>query len=188
MTKKSIYVMKFTIIVAHDKKRGIGKNNDIPWRNQDKFKNFIKEDINHFRKTTTNVLNSNKKNAVIMGRKTWESLPKKFRPLSDRLNIILSKKYEKIDDQLTFKTLDDALNYVNGLNYIENVFVIGGQEIYEEAIKHQDCEKLLITEINNEFDCDRYFPEYNEYSEIWESIRYDDGLYQFKILKKMINN
>lgn len=168
--------MNFSIIVAHDLKKGIGKNNKLPWR--------IKGDMDYFKNTTTNVLNQDKINAVIMGRNTWKSIPKKFRPLENRLNIILSKKYDDVDSQLTFKSLDDSLKYLKTLENIESVFVIGGQQLYEEAIKHDKCEKLIITEINKEYDCDTFFPEYKEYKEIWTSILYDEGLYRHIILKK----
>jgi len=73
----------FKIVVAHDLNRGIGKNNGLPWH--------IKEDMRYFKKLSTETSNKKKKNVVIMGRKTYESIPEKFRPLEDRINIILSK-------------------------------------------------------------------------------------------------
>jgi dihydrofolate reductase len=77
--------MGFSIIVAHDEALGIGKNNKIPW--------YIKEDLQHFKELTIH-------GVVIMGRKTWESLPKAVRPLPLRENVIISKTlYEQLDTE-----------------------------------------------------------------------------------------
>ena len=70
----------FSIIVAHDEERGIGKNNKIPW--------YIKEDLQHFKAITLH-------GVVIMGHKTWESLPKSVRPLPFRENVIISKSLKR---------------------------------------------------------------------------------------------
>ena len=74
----------FSIIVAFDSKYGIGKNGELAWH--------LPSDLKHFKEITTAVSNPVKKNAVIMGRKTWDSLPQKFRPLGGRVNMILTKE------------------------------------------------------------------------------------------------
>ena len=76
--------MAFEIIVAHDLNQGIGTDNQLPWH--------CAEDMAYFKSLTI----GNQKNAVIMGRKTWESIPEKFRPLPNRLNIVLSKNRDLI--------------------------------------------------------------------------------------------
>jgi len=70
--------------VAFDSQYGMGKNGQLPW--------VIPQDLKHFKEISTAVINPANKNAVIMGRKTWESLPEKFRPLPGRVNVVLSKE------------------------------------------------------------------------------------------------
>ena len=76
--------MKFSLIVATDKNLGIGKMNSLPWK--------LKSEMRYFRETTLHF-----NNVVVMGRNTWESIPNKFKPLSGRINIILSSRQINID-------------------------------------------------------------------------------------------
>jgi dihydrofolate reductase/thymidylate synthase len=135
---------RFNIIVAVDDKNGIGKNGTIPWRNQ--------EDFIHFKTTTI----GNGKNAVIMGRKTYESLPPKFKPLSNRKNIVITT--QSISGVDTYKSLFNALEACSSL--YEQVFIIGGQQLYKEAIKRYLylCDKILVSHIEGNYDCDVFFP------------------------------
>ena len=130
----------FSIIVALNEKNGIGVNNEIPWK--------CSEDLHFFKKMTEN-------NIVIMGRKTWESLPQ--RPLRNRINIVLSRNnMENLpENTYHFNSLEKALSY--GKSYRnEKIFVIGGSEIYEQALK-LNCEKIYLTRIFNNCECDKYF-------------------------------
>jgi dihydrofolate reductase len=110
----------------------------------------------YFKKMTMGS-NPDQQNTVIMGRKTWESIPAKFRPLPGRQNIIMSRNAQPIAGQHVALDLDAALAVATG-----NVFVIGGGEIYREAIKHAECKTLLVTAIDSDFDCDVTFPEYRD--------------------------
>ena len=93
-----------SLIVAYDENLGIGKNNDLPW--------ILKKDMNYFKNITTD--NSN--NVVIMGRNTWESIPEKFRPLQNRINIIISNTLntyvieEKYEHTVVVNSLESGLN------------------------------------------------------------------------------
>jgi dihydrofolate reductase/thymidylate synthase len=149
----------FNIIVAKTYlTHGIGKNGRIPWN--------IPDDFKHFKYITTKNNGSTKLNSIIMGKNTWKSLPKN--PLPNRHNIIVSKtlydenkynthQHENINYTDTFR---NALTIANKIS--DNIYVIGGQKIYEEAIEHYNCNKLYITDIYNNFICDTYFPKINE--------------------------
>ena len=161
--------MTFNIIVATDIIKGIGKNNGLPWR--------LSKDMNFFKKKTINPLGPHETNAVIMGKNTWYSLPKKHRPLKNRKNIVLSQelgavragvwdcdgrarsstelKDKKYD---IFNNLDKALNYCKSYKY-DKTFVIGGGQLYKEAIEHKNIKFIYQTEINKNYNCDVFFPE-----------------------------
>lgn len=141
----------FAIIVAFDAHRGIGKNGQLAWN--------LPLDLKHFKDITTTVSDPAKKNAVIMGRKTWETLPQKFCPLPGRVNVVLSKKGDLNlpSGVLLCHSLDEALNWLI-LPMIENVFVIGGEQIYAHAINHPLCQKIYVTHVQGEYGCDAFFP------------------------------
>lgn len=136
----------FSIVVAVDAQLGIGKTGALPWR--------LKEDMKHFKELTTGDGN----NMVVMGRKTWESIPEKFRPLPNRINVVVSRTMQAgPGDFSVARSLDDALGYLSG-----RTFVIGGGEIYKEAIGHPACAELWITRVGASFDCDVTFPRYED--------------------------
>lgn len=141
----------FSLIVAMYKERGIGKDGTLPWR--------IKEDMAHFKKVTI----GNGNNVVIMGRKTWDSIHEKRRPLPDRTNVVISrqKDLDIPDSVLCVDGLDTALNFYDN-NFVEDIFVIGGSQIYADAVKHPSCEKLIVTHIDSVHDCDVFFPEFED--------------------------
>ena len=180
--------MKFALIAAVDKNFGIGKNNTLPWR--------LPSDLKHFSAVTTNVQAPSKMNAVIMGRKTWDSLPPKSRPLKDRLNIVLSRS-EQSDLPVGVQSalsLNEALQKASQPE-IENIFVIGGGKIFAEAIQHPDCEKIYLTQIDTDFQCDAFFPSIDESQfEVIEKSRkmsennlsFEFAIYQKKIKKILV--
>lgn len=153
----------FSIIVAHDSNRGIGKDGKLPWpHNKNDMKRFV--DI-----TTT--APEGKTNAVIMGRKTWESLPN---PLINRINIVLKRdgyvptRYDpngtEIENVYTFNNLDAALYALSNDASVGNIFVIGGQEIYELAIRDPRCTHIYLTKFNKDYGpCDKFFPPIPEW-------------------------
>lgn len=144
--------MEYAIIVACDNKGGIGKNNTIPWR--------ISEDLKYFRLITSDA-QPNMINAVIMGRKTWESIGSK--PLKNRINIIISNSLTentRIFDTPTFivKSLNHAYLKLKENHAIDKVFIIGGGQLYREAIYDYRYTKIYMTLISNDYECDVFFP------------------------------
>ena len=131
----------FSLILACTINGGIGKDNTIPWN--------IKEDLKLFQDITTHIdynLHSIKKNAIIMGRKTWESLP--YKPLKNRLNIIITSNPKKINSSknnnvLAYDNLDRALEYCSNDISINDIFVIGGKTLYELCLFNPHYSKYL---------------------------------------------
>ena len=169
----------FNIIVAHDKNRGIAKNGLLPWPQN-------KTDMKHFMDITTKTVDLNKYNAVIMGRKTWDSIYEKYKPLKNRINVVLRREgSEPIptteDDPIyTFYNLDRALSVLASTPFVESIFVIGGQEIYEMAINDPRCIKIYVTEFKENFGpCDRFFPPIPAWF-IQTSDRHESILLEFK--------
>ncbi len=144
--------MTFAIIVAADEAGGIGKNGELPWK--------LPGDLEFFRHSTTATSDPMKRNAVIMGRRTWETIPVRFRPLPARLNIVVSKNkaYDTASAAELASGLEVALTRASEASGIESLFVIGGGVIYEAALRHADCTTVLLTRVEGVHDCDAFFP------------------------------
>ena len=149
------YIPNLFISVAYDSKNGIGKNNSIPW--------YLPEDLKYFSKLTK----GNGKNAIIMGKNTWLSLPKK--PLKGRDNLILSRTLEinenlpKNDLIKTFKDINDLIEFCYLQKYDE-VWVIGGSEIYNLFLNKFKVERIYATLIDKDYECDTFFPSINNWA------------------------
>lgn len=125
------------IIVAVAKNNAIGKNNNLLWH--------IKEDLVYFKKTTLGA-------TVVMGRKTFESIGK---PLPGRRNVVVSKTMSEIEGIEIFRSIDQALGSCSSN---EEVFIIGGGEIYKQSISLVQRIFLTIVDVNIP-DADTFFPE-----------------------------
>lgn len=140
----------FDIILACDNNNGIGKKNKLPWR--------IKEDMEFFKRKTSFTPYPNQMNAVIMGYNTWVSIPAERRPLEDRLNIIITNNHsdeiEENDIIIVASSFENALDHAYSLKKIHNIFVIGGKQIYDIAIKHPDLGLMYLTKIQNDYKCE----------------------------------
>ena len=133
------------IVVAVSNNKGIGFKGTIPWRN--------KEDMLFFKNLTTKTQDVNKKNAIIMGRVTFESIGKK--PLPNRDNFVITKnKYDNVE---SYSNLDECLNDLIQSKKYESIFVIGGETLYKEALKHHLCNKIYMNVINLNTICDTFF-------------------------------
>jgi len=160
-------VSKLSIIVAISSNRVIGVNNTLPWH--------ISEDLKHFKSLTTG-------HTIIMGRKTYESIG---RPLPNRRNIVISRNTEaSYEGAEVVHSIEDAFSICKNDN---EVFVIGGSNIYEQALSLVDY--IYITEIKKSFSGDAFFPEINK--QMWiESSRENhitnDGL-EFSFVKYQKN-
>ena len=134
--------MRISIVAALARGGVIGRDNEIPWR--------IPEDARHFRALTMG-------HPVVMGRRTWDSLPAAYRPLPGRRNIVLSHDPDwRAEGAERAGSLDEALELVDGA---PRLFVIGGAGIYAAALPIAD--ELLLTEIDADIDGDRVFPAFD---------------------------
>ena len=160
-------MLNFNLIVCYCNKNGIGRNNCIPWR--------LNDDLKHFKFITTSTHNliENFKNIVIMGRNTWESIPKEHRPLKDRVNIVLSSKKKFLDsDKVDYigSSFENIINYLelemnlNNIDSSSNIFIIGGELLYKYVLENYslNVNKIYVTELYASITCDKYFPVIDE--------------------------
>ncbi|EON75821.1 Dihydrofolate reductase [Lunatimonas lonarensis] len=135
-------MLKISIIVAKGENNVIGKDNDLPWH--------LPSDLKHFKETT-------KGHHVVMGRKTFESLPK---PLPGRTHLVITRNKEYIvpEGHHVFSSLEDAIDFATEKN-LSQIFILGGAEIYKEALPYTD--ELIVTEVHAKPEGDTFFPELN---------------------------
>lgn len=119
--------------------------------------------MKRFKSVTTDTgVDTTKTNAVIMGRRTWESIPQAFRPLTKRLNVVLSRNPAYAVSEpgvITATSFTQALDKLSdyALN-VNKIFVAGGAELYTEAIAHPCCDILHVTRVHDAYECDTFFP------------------------------
>lgn len=147
----------YQVVVAATRDMGIGKDGKLPWR--------LPSDLKYFKSITLTTIDSAKKNAVIMGRKTWESIPAEHRPLPGRLNVVLTRSgsfdIATAENVIICGSMSSALDLLASSPYclsIKKVFVIGGGQIFREALNASACDAIHITEIETPFECDTFMP------------------------------
>ena len=165
--------LPLTLIVAATVRNGIGSKGTLPWP-------MLKKEMAYFARVTKRVVPPTipsdapkdipRRNAVIMGRKTWDSIPPNFRPLKDRTNIVISSKTR---EQLASPPGPDVLvaaDIAAGLRALEArvqsgeappataAFVIGGASVYEAALRLPQTKRILLTRIRRDYECDTWFP------------------------------
>jgi len=149
------------VIVATTCKSGIGSDGTLPWQ--------LPGDMAHFKRVTM-ASGEGKQNAVIMGRKTWESIPAKFRPLAGRVNVVLTRAASKDpkvaspypEGVILASSVADAVEKLSARDDVDELFVIGGSAAYQEAVAMPGCTRLYITRIAKDIPCDVFFPAFDE--------------------------
>lgn len=181
-------IMSYSIIVAVAKNGGIGYKGDLPWR--------LKNEMAYFNRMTTQVTREGAQNAVIMGRKTWQSIPAKFKPLKGRINVVISNTLNSNMPEgiLLYSNLTESIKALCLNDNIDKIWVIGGSGLYHEAVKDKNCTYIYLTKIHLDCLCDTFFPDYalEEFEEIDESnnvpkgIQEENGIkYEFKVFKRL---
>ncbi|KAM7470788.1 hypothetical protein LguiA_008971 [Lonicera macranthoides] len=147
----------YQVVVAATQNMGIGKDGKLPWR--------LPSDLKIFKDITKTTSDPVKKNAIIMGRKTWESIPLEHRPLPGRLNVVLTRSgsfdIATAENVLICGSMLSALQLLAASPYclsIDKVFVIGGGQILREALNAPGCDAIHITEIQSSIECDTFIP------------------------------
>ncbi|KAI0076080.1 dihydrofolate reductase [Panus rudis PR-1116 ss-1] len=162
---------RLTLIVAATLENGIGKNSGLPWR--------LPREMAYFARVTSNAPEGTM-NAVVMGRNTWESIPAKFRPLKDRVNVVISRNQNytlsipEASQTPAFLRADlsSALSLLRDPNEtgkpIHRVFIIGGASLYNETLQlplsaPSFVDRILLTRIYSPtFDCDVFMPDFQK--------------------------
>jgi dihydrofolate reductase len=137
--------MAFSLIVAMDRQRGIGKDNDLMWH--------LPADMKFFKETTSDCV-------VVMGRKNYESIPEKFRPLPNRENVVLTRNVNyTAPGASVFSDFRTMITYLSKSE--KKVFIIGGAEIYKLALEAEAVDEMYISHVNHSFGADTFFPDFN---------------------------
>lgn len=153
-----------SIIVAMDQKRGIGKNNRLMWR--------IPGELPRFKRITMG-------HPIIMGRKTFESIGK---PLPGRTNVVITRDVSlKIPGCLVVHSLKDAIDLARKSERPDEIFVIGGGQIFEQALPFVD--KLYLTIVKGDFGADVFFPDHFMFKKIIREESHEDGGYKYTFLE-----
>jgi dihydrofolate reductase len=153
------------VVAICNKNGGIGCKNTLPWR--------IPKDLKFFAQVSKYTRDKSKMNAVIVGRKTWFSIPKQMRPLPGRKNIVISNTITEKDSLdmnenanlnhvYICKSFPDALQLVGAElteKTIENVYVIGGAEMYKTSFEHELFDRLYLTRVFADVECDVFMPK-----------------------------
>ncbi|NML15564.1 dihydrofolate reductase [Azohydromonas caseinilytica] len=134
--------MKLTLVAAVARNGVIGRDNDMPWR--------LPEDLKHFRRVTLGA-------PVLMGRRTWDSLPAAFKPLPGRRNVVITRNPDwHVEGAEAAPSLEAALQR---LADAAAVYVVGGAQLYAQALERAD--ELVLTEIDRDFEGDTRFPDFD---------------------------
>ncbi|XP_043833129.1 dihydrofolate reductase [Dromiciops gliroides] len=184
-------VRPINCIVAVSQNMGIGKNGDLPWPP-------LRNEFKYFQKMTTTPSVEGKQNLLIMGKKTWFSIPEKNRPLKNRINLVLSRELKEPPPGAHYlaKSLDDALDLLKLpelADKVDMIWVVGGSSVYKEAMKKSGHQRLFVTRILQEFESDTFFPEIDpkkykllpEYPGVLTDIQEEKGIrYKFEVYEK----
>ncbi|KAI1003993.1 hypothetical protein K3495_g4215 [Podosphaera aphanis] len=145
-------LQELTLIVAATNRMGIGKAGTLPWTG-------LKKEMAYFAHVTKRAESPATPNAVIMGRKTWDSIPARFQPLKDRTNIVVTRCSEATSptNRVVVGSVDDAVCAAAGAG-VGRTFVIGGGQIYAAALAIPAARRILLTRVLSDFECDTFFP------------------------------
>ena len=139
--------MKVSIIVAVANENVIGKDNDLAWHLPKDMKFFMDTTLHHY---------------VIMGRKNYESIPEKYRPLKNRTNVVVTRNKDyQAPECVVVASIREGIEAAK-INGDQECFIIGGGQIYKESLEMNIVDKMYITHIDEKFEGDTFFPEFKK--------------------------
>ncbi|HEY5933274.1 MAG TPA: dihydrofolate reductase [Kofleriaceae bacterium] len=140
--------MTFDVVVAADLEWGIGKQGGLPWPR-------LKGDLAHFKRVTSDAPEG-RRNAIMMGRKTWESKEVGGKPLAKRTNVVVSRSELAVPEGVVLaSSFDDAL----AVRDVETIFVVGGAGLFQVALDHAHLRWVYLTRVEGRFECDVRMPD-----------------------------
>ncbi|XP_022657529.1 dihydrofolate reductase-like isoform X2 [Varroa jacobsoni] len=182
------------IVAVCKASKGIGNKGSLPWGRS------LPNEMKHFARVTTNTTDPDKCNAVVMGRRTWESIPENRRPLPRRINIVISSGLcqESVPEGVKVaKSFDEALEIAGtgcckGQSRVERIFVIGGTQVYVDAMRHPAMDTVYLTEVLGQFECDTFLNiDTRKFTDIEDPAvtneeQEENGIrYKYRVLKKI---
>jgi dihydrofolate reductase len=173
-------IRQFAIVVAHDSKLGIGKNGGLPWK--------IAGDLQNFRNLTTSVTQPNDQNVLVMGRRTWDSIAPQHRPLTGRINLVLTHDQSlSVPPQVVLcHSIDETTKLLDSMSF-DTCFAIGGASIFRYALLDKRFSTIHLTEVEGDFKCDVFFPAYKDAFKLLDRspARQENGYtYRFSLYKR----
>lgn len=153
---------RIAYVVAMDDNRLIGRNNDLPWR--------LPDDMRWFRQQTIS-------KPCIMGRKTYDSLPARFRPLPGRLNIVVTRNPEyEAPGALVVHSIDEALH---AAGEVDEIIIVGGADLFRRLMPVVD--RLYLTRVHGSAEGDVFFPDFDaaEWQEVYRELHPDDDRHAY---------
>ncbi|KAH6625018.1 dihydrofolate reductase-like domain-containing protein [Chaetomium sp. MPI-SDFR-AT-0129] len=166
---------ELTLIVAATQHMGIGRGGTLPWTG-------LRKEMAYFARPAPTTHPSTPQNAVVMGRKTWDSIPPRFQPLASRLNVVVSRTLpregrEDGTGRVVVHSLEEAIRVLTSSitptstsaspstaassassTKDTRIFVIGGAQIYRASLALREARRVLLTRVLTEFECDTFFP------------------------------
>lgn len=180
---------KFSILAVMDKNGGISKGGKIPWKDNPRYTT----ELNALYSITLAMGPSGEYNALIMGRKTWELMDIGSKPLLNRVTIILTRNSESFytsnpsarDMPFTYvkSSLDEALNFIDSKRNICNTWVIGGGQLFTEALNHNQLDLIHISVLPEDFKCDKKLDFSNEHYHLVAQRSLDTGLHSSPVMR-----
>ncbi|XP_026221800.1 dihydrofolate reductase [Anabas testudineus] len=182
------------LIAAVCNNMGIGKDGKLPWHLPSEFQYFLN--------TVTRVSRPGKMNMMIWGKLCWYSNPENLFPLTNVLHVVLSTTLNTVPDHAHFlcQDFESAVRLAAEpplADLIETIWIVGGTQVYQEALKHPWCDLVYLTDIMADFDCNVFFPEFDrELFKVQERfpgvpsvIQEENGIkYKFQVYKKEIGD
>ncbi|XP_031139304.1 dihydrofolate reductase isoform X1 [Sander lucioperca] len=178
------------LIAAVCNDMGIGKDGKLPWNLPSEFQYFLN--------TVKRVSRPGKMNMMVWGKLCWYSLPKTTFPMANILHVVLSTTLDTVPDHAHFlcQDFESAVRLAAQpplADLIETIWIVGGTQVYKDALKHPWCDLVYLTDVMADFDCDVFFPEFDRalfkeqegFPDVPSGIQEENGIkYKFQVFKK----